>query len=140
MSTDNLDTENSFLGRGWKFPPSFTEDSYTVEMVQDEVDIKESIIIILNTIIGERVMRPDFGANLEDMLFEKINITTLNMIVNRMKRAFMNHESRIEVHDIDMTPNASEGMIQITVKYSIRSTNTRTNLVYPFYVSEATDI
>lgn len=85
-------------------------------------------------------MRPDFGANLEDLLFERINITTLNMIVNRMKRAFMYHESRIEVHDIDMTPNAIEGIIQIIIKYTVRSTNTRTNLVYPFYISEATDI
>lgn len=140
MASDNNGEENSFLGRGWKFPPTFTEDSYTVELVEDETDIKESIIIILNTIIGERVMRPDFGANLEDLLFEKINITTLNMIVNRMKRAFMYHESRIEVHDIDMTPNAVEGIIQIIVKYTVRATNTRTNLVYPFYISEATDI
>lgn len=137
---NNISLNNSFLGRGWKFPVTFTEDSFTVELAEDEVDIAQSIQIILNTALGERVMQPDFGANLDDLLFERIDITTLTMITNRLKRAFLYHESRIEVNDIDLVPDTENGIIQVTVDYTITSTNTRTNLVYPYYLNEGTDI
>lgn len=137
---NNISLNNSFLGRGWKFPVTFTEDSFTVELAEDEVDIVQSIQIILNTALGERVMQPDFGANLDDLLFERIDITTLTMITNRLKRAFLYHESRIEVNDIDLVPDTENGIIQVTVDYTITSTNTRTNLVYPYYLNEGTDI
>lgn len=137
---NNISLNNSFLGRGWKFPVTFTEDSFTVELAEDEVDIAQSIQIILNTALGERVMQPDFGANLDDLLFERIDITTLTMITNRLKRAFLYHESRIEVNDIDLVPDTENGIIQVTVDYTITSTNTRTNMVYPYYLNEGTDI
>lgn len=137
---NNISINKSFLGRGWKFPVTFVDSSFTVELVEDEQDIAESIQIILNTTLGERVMHPDFGANLEDLLFEKIDITTLTMITNRLKRAFLYHESRIKVDDIDITPDIENGIIQVTVNYTVSATNTRTNLVYPYYINEGTDI
>lgn len=137
---NNISVNRSFLGRGWKFPVTFAEDSFTVELVEDEVDIAQSIQIILNTALGERVMQPDFGANLEDLLFERIDITTLTIITNRLKRAFLYHESRIDVNDINLTPDIQNGIIQVIIDYTIVSTNTRTNLVYPYYLNEGTDI
>lgn len=137
---DNTGLNKSFLGRGWKFPVTFTEDSFTVELAEDEDDIAQSIQIILNTALGERVMQPDFGANLEDLLFERIDVTTLTMITNRLKRAFLYHESRINVDKIDLTPDIPNGIIQVIIEYTVVSTNTRTNLVYPFYLNEGTDI
>jgi len=139
-SDNNINVSNSFLGRGWKFPVTFVDSSFTVELVEDEQDIAESIQIILNTTLGERIMHPDFGANLEDLLFEKIDITTLTMITNRIKRAFLYHESRVRINDIDLSPDAENGIIQVTVDYTVSATNTRTNLVYPFYINEGTDI
>ncbi|RPH32893.1 MAG: hypothetical protein EHM93_07555 [Bacteroidales bacterium] len=141
---DNIDSNisvgKSFLGRGWKFPVTFVDNSFTVELVEDELDIAESIQIILNTTLGERVMHPDFGANLEDLLFEKIDITTLTMITNRLKRAFLYHESRVRIDEINLTPDIENGIIQVTVNYTVSATNTRTNLVYPYYINEGTDI
>jgi uncharacterized protein len=140
MSDSKVDINKSFLGRGWKFPVTFVEDSFSVELVEEEQDIAESIQIILNTALGERVMRPDFGSNLEDLLFERIDITTLTMITNRLKRAFLYHESRVNIEDIDLTPDPENGIIQVTISYTIVATNTRTNLVYPYYLNEGTDI
>lgn len=139
-NTNNINLNESFLGRGWQFPVTFTEDSFTVELVEDETDIAQSIQIILNTTLGERVMQPDFGANLEDLLFEKIDITTLTIITNRLKRAFLYHESRIKINDIDLTPDIANGILQVIVDYTVVSTNSRTNLVYPYYLNEGTDI
>lgn len=131
---------NSFLGRGWAFPVTFTKGSNTVVMSEDEKDIEESLIILLTTSLGERVMRPDYGANLEDMLFESINVTTATIIINRLKRAILFHEPRVKVNDIDMVPDIANGFIEVTVDYFIISTNTRTNLVFPFYLNEGTNV
>lgn len=131
---------NSFLGRGWGFPVTFTKGNNGVTLSEDEEDIRESLIILLTTSLGERVMRPDYGANMEDMLFESINVTTASMIINRLKRAILFHEPRVKVKDIDMVPDVGNGLIQVTVDYTIIATNTRTNLVFPFYLNEGTNI
>ncbi len=132
-------TDNSFLGRGWTFPVTFKKGANTVELSENEKDIKESLVILLSTSLGERVMRPDYGANMEDLLFEAINVTTATIIIERLKRAILFHEPRVKVNDIDMVPDAKNGLIQVTVDYNIISTNTRTNLVFPFYLNEATN-
>lgn len=132
--------QNSILGRGWSFPVRFSPGSYTVELSEEERDIKESLIILLKTTVGERVMRPDFGANMEDMLFESINVTTATLITNRLKRAILFHEPRVKANNIDLVPDLEEGRIQVTIEYTIIATNTRSNLVFPYYLDEATNI
>jgi phage baseplate assembly protein W len=136
----NAQITNTYLGRGWKYPVSFSKESATVNLVEDEEDITESLIILLSTSLGERVMRHDYGSNLSDILFESINITTLTMISNRLKRAILFHEPRIKVEKIDITPNANEGLIEVSVDYTIHANNTRWNLVYPYYLNEGTNI
>ncbi|WP_425636484.1 GPW/gp25 family protein [Algoriphagus yeomjeoni] len=135
-----MENNNSFLGRGWAFPVTFSSESQQVQMAEDEEDIQQSLIILLNTTLGERVMRPDYGANMEDLLFEALNVTTANMIANRIKKAILFHEPRVKTEDIDLRPDYNEGRIEVLVTYTIIATNNRRNLVYPYLFTEATDI
>ncbi|SFU10255.1 GPW/gp25 family protein [Algoriphagus halophytocola] len=135
-----MEEEKSFLGRGWAFPVSFSLESQQVRLAENEEDIQQSLIILLNTTLGERVMRPDYGANMEDLLFEALNVTTANMIANRIKQAILYHEPRVKTEDIDLRPNYNEGRIEVIVSYLIIATNNRRNLVYPYLFTEATDL
>jgi len=135
-----MDEQNSILGRGWSFPVAFRKGGSTVELSEEEKDIRESLVILLTTVLGERVMRPDYGANMEDMLFESINVTTASIISNRLKRAILFHEPRVNAKNIDMVPDPTGGYIEVTVEYTIIATNTRTNLVFPYYLEEGTNI
>ncbi|MBB6326318.1 hypothetical protein FHS59_001946 [Algoriphagus iocasae] len=135
-----MEEEKSFLGRGWAFPVSFSLESQQVRLAENEEDIQQSLIILLNTTLGERVMRPDYGANMEDLLFEALNVTTANMIANRIKQAILYHEPRVKTEDIDLRPNYNEGRIEVVVSYLIIATNNRRNLVYPYLFTEATDL
>lgn len=132
--------KNTFLGRGWAFPVTFHRESFQVNLVENEEDIRQSLIILLNTTIGERVLRPEYGANMEDLLFEALNVTTATMITNRIKRAILFHEPRVKVEEIDMRPDFQEGRIEVLISYFIISTNNRQNLVYPYLFIEATDV
>ena len=110
-----------------------------VLLAENEEDIRQSLIILLNTTIGERVLRPEYGCNLEDLLFEALNVTTATMITNRIKRAILFHEPRIKADDIDLRPDYQEGRVVVLISYTIISTNNRKNLVYPYLFIEATD-
>jgi phage baseplate assembly protein W len=132
--------KNTFLGRGWAFPVTFLRESSQVNLVENEEDIRQSLIILLNTTIGERVLRPEYGANMEDLLFEALNVTTATMITNRIKRAILFHEPRVKVEEVDMKPDFQEGRIEVLISYFIISTNNRQNLVYPYLFIEATDV
>ncbi|WP_439488099.1 GPW/gp25 family protein [Algoriphagus sp.] len=135
-----MEEEKSFLGRGWAFPISFSLESQQVRLAENEEDIQQSLVILLNTTLGERIMRPDYGANMEDLLFEALNVTTANMIANRIKQAILYHEPRVKTEDIDLRPNYNEGRIEVIVSYLIIATNNRRNLVYPYLFTEATDL
>lgn len=135
-----MDEQNSILGRGWSFPVTFKKGGNTVKLSEEEKDITESLIILLTTALGERVMRPDYGANMEDMLFESINVTTASIITNRLKQAILFHEPRVNANNIDMVPDLANGFIEVTIEYTIIATNTRTNLVFPYYLEEGTNI
>ena len=131
--------ENTFLGRGWAFPVEFNPNSAQVLLSENEEDILQSLIILLNTTIGERVLRPEYGCNMEDMLFEALNVTTATMITNRIKRAILFHEPRVKTDQIDLRPDYQEGRVDVLISYTIISTNNRKNLVYPYLQIEATD-
>ena len=136
-----MDTiDRSFLGTGWNFPPTFRREWYGVEMLTGEEDVKSSIGIILCTITGERVMLPTFGCNLRDYVFEPMNVPNIAMIEKIVKDALIYHEPRIIVGDVTSTPFPDRGMLEINIEYTIITTNTRYNYVYPFYMTEATNI
>ncbi len=130
-----------FLGRGWSFPPAFQRSIAGVEMLDQEADIASSLEIILTTSIGERVMAPDFGCNLEDLLFENLDTTLKTLVTDQIETALIYYEPRIDIEKINLdTDRELEGIVLIEVTYRVRSTNTRYNFVYPFYKNEGTDI
>jgi uncharacterized protein len=131
---------NDFLGRGWSFPVRFGSGGKSVGMSQEEADIRESLQILLSTSRGERVLRPDYGTNLEGSIFESLRASTAARIKEDIRRAILFHEPRVILEDIFFRENREEGLIQIVVEFTIIATNTRTNLVFPYYLDEATDI
>lgn len=132
---------NSFLGTGWAFPPSFDPASGTVDMVSGEKDINESLNILLSTSIGERVMQPKYGCNMQDYLFESLNSSLIGFIKDRVENAILIFEPRIVLEKIEVTDQGSfdliEGRFIITIEYSIPGTNSRFNYVYDYYKNEA---
>ena len=132
--------DRSFLGTGWSFPPTFRREWYGVEMLSDEDDVHSSIGIILATVTGERVMLPSFGCNLQPYVFETMNVPNIAMIKKIVKEALVMHEPRIIVEDLVEEADQANGILTINISYSIITTNTRYNYVFPFYMTEATNI
>lgn len=130
-----------FLGRGWSFPPTFVAASQTVTMTEGEDDIHASLEILVSTGLGERVMLPEYGCNLEDLVFEPIDTAMQTLLIDRVRTAILYYEPRIEVLDIQLqTDRILEGVLLLVVEYRVRATNSRFNFVYPFYKNEGADI
>ena len=135
-----MEDNNSFLGRGWAFPVSFTAGSNSVTLVENEEDIAQSLRILLSTMKRERVMMPDYGVNLHEMIFEPLSTSAATRLTNRIGRAILFHEPRINLEGITYDQDINQGLIIINIDYTIIATNSRTNLVYPFYFTEGTDL
>lgn len=134
-------SEKDYLGTGWSFPPTFEKGGGGVITVSEEKDIEQSLEIILSTEPGERVMRPDFGCNMQHMVFEPINTSLITYTRDRIEKAILYHEPRIELERVEVnTANAVEGVVLVEIDYIIRTTNSRQNFVYPYYINEGTDI
>ena len=131
----------SFLGTGWAFPPTFEHHSGQVAMTTAAADIRQSLEIILGTQPGERSLHPNFGCELNQFLFESIEQGVLTSIQSVVSDALLYHEPRIKVNRIAVTPDSTQpGLLLIEIEYTVRQTNSRSNLVYPFYLTEATDV
>lgn len=134
-------TDASFLGRGWSFPPEFTKQKKQISMVSEEDDIKESLYILMSTTPGERIMQPEYGCNIRSLVFEHFTLSVETMARELIRRAILFFESRVTVNSIEFDCNEIQnGFLYISVNYTIRSTNTRFNMVYPFYLKEGTGI
>lgn len=139
MATNNQKDEGkSFLGRGWKFPVQFKGG--TPNLSQYEKDIKESLTILLSTTKGERVMRPNYGTTVHDLMFEPLDVSTATLVGEEIKKSILLHEPRVFVNHVAAVQESLNGFIQVTIDYTIIATNTRANLVFPFYLNEGTDI
>lgn len=135
MPTDTTNLPKKFLGRGWKFPVEIREDNGHVGTVEYEDSIRQAIWIILSTAKGERVMRPDFGCGLQELVFTVNDASTRGMAEFEVTEALRLWEPRIEVLEVETTSAGEQGeqlLIQIT--YRVRATDNRFNLVYPFYL------
>ncbi|MDZ7962280.1 MAG: GPW/gp25 family protein [Aulosira sp. DedQUE10] len=131
------ENDNAFLGTGWGFPPSFNKMSRSVRLVSAEDDINESLKILLTTTLGERVMQPTYGCNLEDLLFEPLSPTVASSIKELVRIAILYHEPRIRLERLDLNlDDELKGVVNITVDYIVITTNSRFNFVYPFYLQE----
>ena len=130
----------SFLGTGWDFPPAFEGGPDRVRMISDEADIRSSLQILLQTTIGERRMQPKYGCNLQRFVFEPADLTLQAYLKDIIKIAILYFEPRIILDDVTLEPDPLEGRILIKIDYTIARTNTRFNFVYPFYLTDGTEI
>jgi phage baseplate assembly protein W len=131
-------TDQSFLGTGWSFPPKFTKGGTNVEMVSGPADIHQSLQILLSTQLGERVMQDEFGCDLNYLLFSEIDQSMVNTLTSMITDAILYHEPRITMDNLDVSESQSrQGLLLISIEYTVRSTNSRFNMVYPFYINEA---
>lgn len=128
--------ENSFLGTGWKFPIEFSKAGASNIMLSDEDDIQNSLQVLLTTRVGERIMQPAYGCNMDVLLFEAINESLITYIKDLVFTAIYYFEPRISPDNVSIESTAEEGKILVNVSYTIRSTNSRQNLVFPFYLDE----
>ncbi len=136
-----MSTEQAFLGRGWGFPPEFGKASKSIEMFEGEKDIESSLEILLSTRLGERIMQPNYGCNLDEMVFEAMNLTMLTYLKDLVENAILYFEPRIDLEGVDIdTSRETEGVLLIRIEYTVRTTNSRFNYVYPFYKNEGTNL
>jgi Bacteriophage baseplate protein W len=137
VARESLDPAKAFLGVGWGFPVAPGQPSGEISLVVYEEDIRQAILIILETNLGERVMRPDFGSGLRELVFEPLNTTTMALVQHRVEQALISWEPRIRVQEVRVTAEgASRNKLLVNISYEVRSINTFYNLVYPFYLQE----
>ena len=131
----------TFLGRGWSFPPTFNRSLPGVEMLEQEADIASSLEVLLSTAQGERVMLPQYGCNMEELVFESLDTRMKTLMADKVESAILYHEPRIDLESVRLDESRElEGVVLIEVVYRVKSTNSRFNFVFPYYILEGTDI
>jgi uncharacterized protein len=130
---------SNVVGKGWGFPPK-PGSREKMDLVDGDTDIRQAILIILGTALGERVMRPDFGCRIHELIFAPANDQTAALAERYAKEALTRWEPRIEIKEVKAYPsNNVYGELIIDISYEIKDHNDRRNLVYPFYLSPGED-
>ncbi|MDF3026998.1 MAG: hypothetical protein K0S23_1305 [Fluviicola sp.] len=131
--------DKTYLGTGWGFPVRFNQRG--VHLVSDEEDIWESLRILFSTIPGERVFRYNYGCPIDKWVFSKIDLSERTMIIDIIEQAIREGEPRITTDSVDVEiRDAMEGILWIKIEFTIRQTNSRSSMVYPFYFLEGTQL
>lgn len=128
--------DGAFLGKGWAFPPTFTKGGADIEMVAGAEDIHQSLRIIVSTQPGERVMQDQFGCDMNSFVFEEFDQSMRNTMRQTISDAILYHEPRIKLEGLEIVED-EPGRLRILIDYTVRSTNSRYNMVFPFYYNEA---
>lgn len=129
-----MSTPADFLGNGFRFPMGVDQRG-GIALSSGPGDVDKAIRVILLTAPGERVMRPQFGCRIWDLLFEPVNANTMGLMAAAVRDALAQWEPRIEVESVVVEPDANDAShVRIRIDYRLRVTNDRRNLVYPFYV------
>jgi uncharacterized protein len=135
-----MEPVDRFIGLSWSFPPEFVKSGSAqaergeVAMVGGIRNIQESLGIIIGTALGERLMRPDFGCNLEERVFDAMNASMLSYVETLVRSAILYHEPRIDADDVKVVADQPAGRLDIRIGYVVRGANSRFNVVYPFYL------
>jgi phage baseplate assembly protein W len=125
-----------FLGSGWAFPVRVDERGAVAAIGQEDA-VRQAIWLILSTTPGERAMRPAFGAGLADLVFAPNSPATHGLVVSAVRDALVEEEPRIDLVDVTAAADpADPGRLLVEVDYTVRATNSRYNLVYPFYLQQ----
>jgi phage baseplate assembly protein W len=126
-----------FLGVGWDFPVR-RDETGEIALARHEESIRQAIWIILGTAKGERVMRPDFGCGIHELVFGVNDAATAGRIADEVRDALVRWEPRIDVLDVQVGPRPGEAAtLLVAIRYRVRATNNVFNLVYPFYLERA---
>lgn len=138
MDQDRSQEERKeWLGRGWAFPVVLDPRTGGIAMAEYEADVRQAIRIIIETRRGERVMRPDFGCGIHELVFDVIDISTLTRIETEVRESLLRYEARIDVLDVRADPaHAANGTLLVEIEYRVRRTNQTGNFVFPFYFRE----
>ncbi|BFU44281.1 GPW/gp25 family protein [Krasilnikovia sp. MM14-A1004] len=123
---------HDFIGNGWAFPAAISRTG-SVRLVSGVDEVDAAIRMILSTVPGERVMRPEFGCAMWELLFAPITAGTLGLVEQAVREALERWEPRIDLESVLATGEQDSGAIHIAVSYRIRATNDVRNLVFPFY-------
>lgn len=135
-----MEINKDIIGIGWSFPPEFVKGGNAGEVLltDGKEDIDNSLHILLNTAFGERVMRPEYGCDLRRFLFDPINAKMEAYIQKIVEEAILYFEPRIRPEKVKV--DSDDGKLEITVEYTIKATNSRSNYVFPFYIKEGSSI
>jgi Bacteriophage baseplate protein W len=132
-----MNEQKDWLGRGWAYPVQIDPSTGGIAVAEYETDIRQAILIILETARGERVMHADFGCGIHDLVFDTIDVTMLTRVESAVRESLTKYEPRIEVISVRADPfEAADGLLLIELEYRIHRTNQVGNLVYPFYFRE----
>jgi phage baseplate assembly protein W len=124
-----------FLGRGWRFP-IVPDTGGGLRYVDGDDNVGESLSLLLSTGWGERVMRPRFGTNARELVFAPGSVANLAALETSISDAVRDHEPRVDLIDVVATPDPEEAeRVDIEVTYTVRRTNTRSSVVFPFYLA-----
>ena len=123
-----------FLGVGTAFPLSLDPGTRGLARAPFEESVRQSILVILGTAKGERVMRPDFGCGIHELVFANTSATTIGRVIREVHESLLRLEPRIDVMRVDVTAGDTRNVLLIDIDYEVRATNTAFNLVYPFYL------
>lgn len=132
--------KNSYLGKGWSYPPRLDAENKMTVMVEKEENIRQSLWTLLSTSPGERVHRYDYGCPIRKYVFETMDTTTRTLIREEIEKSIILFEPRITLNAVTLDLDQEKGLMKIKLDYTVRQTNRRSNMVYPFYLNEGTDL
>lgn len=123
-----------FLGVGTGFPLAVDPSTGAIVRAEYEESVRQAILVILGTAKGERVMRPDFGCGIHDLVFANATAATMGRITKDVHESLLRLEPRIDVTEVNVRLGDTPNVLLIDIDYEVRATNTAFNLVYPFYL------
>ena len=128
--------EDRFLGTGMKFPPQINPTTGRFTSVSGAESIKESVYLILMTQRSERFMRPEFGSNILGYVFSQADATIMHLMADEIASDLMRNEPRIADVNVIMDEHSKPGCLFVNVEYTVRDSNIKENMVFPFYLGE----
>jgi phage baseplate assembly protein W len=131
---DGVQPDPAFIGQGIRFPMAIDQRG-SIALGSGSDGLDSSIRVVLSTAPSERVMRPEFGCRIWDLVFEPVNANTLGLMAQAVREAITQWEPRVAVQEVVVRPDQDDpSLVRIMVTYEIKTTNDRRNLVYPFYL------
>ena len=129
--------DRAFLGAGMKFPPQIDPGTGRFAVSVREQSVRESVYLILMTSRGERWLEPNFGSQIASYAFMDTSPTMLRMLSDDLRDLLLTQEPRISDVDVEIDPEAKNGCLLVSIRYTVAATNSQDNLVFPFYLNAA---